>query len=470
MNIFATKILADDNVKSFIDNIKEFESAYRDHSKFQFLAIKEGDKRLIISGDLILSTTDIKIEDNIFETDSIVIVSIGLTQIADNTENFLIKLTSSGLDIFEKNYIFIPDDNISGNYDSYYDPLQEMGTKNNKRLRALKLQGNYSPNMYSKLIDWEIMSSQSPVGTLQELLSNSYLNIENVQQKVCVNILAFPIVGIQNTSIIENSVASLAISVPESLPKESASIGYTIYRDRHQIVSRGRIEHNEMDWKQKNRHKIGFVKLHIPDSLCFIRCYAVYSGVAYDNSWVFDPTKYSNPRVTTFEAFGQELDSLKEMIKDQKRIKKGKNFESLVSLLFWMMGFSVSPLDGIPMEHGASDIIVATPNEDYMVIECTTGILTNKDKLAKLHDRATSVRDNLEDSDLRGYRVLPVIITSKKRENIKSSIEQSEELGVFVITAENLFAMIEDLKGIPIDENKMFDDMWSQVQSVQKKK
>ena len=72
------------------------------------------------------------------------------------------------------------------------------------------------------------------------------------------------------------------------------------------------------------------------------------------------------------------------------------------------------------------------------MIECTTGLLKAENKLALLVERAEALKRRLEASGNRHLRVLPIIVTSKMREEVRADLEQAERLGVVVMTRESL--------------------------------
>jgi hypothetical protein len=87
---------------------------------------------------------------------------------------------------------------------------------------------------------------------------------------------------------------------------------------------------------------------------------------------------------------------------------------------------------------GCPDLIATTPKGDFAVIECTTGLLKEESKLSLLYARTQTVRRALEASGHGHLRVLPIIVTSKSREDIKAEIEQAERHGIVVATREDL--------------------------------
>jgi hypothetical protein len=68
------------------------------------------------------------------------------------------------------------------------------------------------------------------------------------------------------------------------------------------------------------------------------------------------------------------------------------------------------------------------------VVECTTGLIKAEHKLARLIERTEVIRSRVSDT----HRVIPVMVTSKKRREVRSEIPDAEQHGVLVITRETL--------------------------------
>jgi hypothetical protein len=122
----------------------------------------------------------------------------------------------------------------------------------------------------------------------------------------------------------------------------------------------------------------------------------------------------------------------------QTKGRDARDLETAVAWLLWMLGFSVAHLGGTPKTQDAPDLVATTPNRNFVVIECTTGLLKAENKLARLVERAEALRRRLDASGNRHLRVLPVIVASKDREEVRADIEQAEKLGVLVLTGETL--------------------------------
>lgn len=178
-----------------------------------------------------------------------------------------------------------------------------------------------------------------------------------------------------------------------------------------------------------------------------------------------DSSKILNPRRAAYEAFDSNLVSLKEVIANPK---EAKNLEKAVSCLLWMFGFSVTQIDGLPKIHSAVDLIAVTPKGHYVVIECTTGLLKEDNKLPKLHDRAVAVRKQLATTGNNSLSVLPVLVTSKRHDEIKMELEHAEKHGILVVTREELDAAFGRLIVYPNPE-LMYEEALQQVKEAEAK-
>lgn len=73
-----------------------------------------------------------------------------------------------------------------------------------------------------------------------------------------------------------------------------------------------------------------------------------------------------------------------------------------------------------------------------VLVECTTGHLKAETKLAKLVERAQTIRRRLDASGNRHIRLLPVIVTALGRDEVKADSDQAQQLGVVVAAREDL--------------------------------
>jgi hypothetical protein len=138
-----------------------------------------------------------------------------------------------------------------------------------------------------------------------------------------------------------------------------------------------------------------------------------------------------------YETFDNELVVLKDFLtKAQARGRNARDLEAGVSWLFWLLGFSIAQLGSTERTQDAADVIAVSPSGQYAIIECTTGLLRSDNKMPLLIARTEAVRRRLIAANQSHLKVLPVMVTSRTREEVRADIEQAEKLGVLVLTQE----------------------------------
>jgi hypothetical protein len=130
-----------------------------------------------------------------------------------------------------------------------------------------------------------------------------------------------------------------------------------------------------------------------------------------------------------------------------------------------MLGFSVAHLGATDKTQDAADLIVTTPTGHFAVVECTTGLLKADNKLPLLVERAARVRRGVDASNNKHLRVLPVIVTSRTRDEIKADIEQAERLGILVLSRENLDQAVNNTLVLPNAE-QLYEQALQEVESA----
>ena len=130
-----------------------------------------------------------------------------------------------------------------------------------------------------------------------------------------------------------------------------------------------------------------------------------------------------------------------------------------------MLGFSTSQIGGRENTSDAADIVATTPRGNILIIECTTGLLKS-DKVAKLVERSEIVRKRLISSGNQHLKVLPVLVTSKPKDEVKADIEEVKNKGIAVFTKEDLESALPQTVVLP-DAELIFDRLWQEAQPKQ---
>ena len=234
----------------------------------------------------------------------------------------------------------------------------------------------------------------------------------------------------------------------DGLPREKMRIGYRVLH-QGQISVRSIVDPGSLEWSQTNERQFAKATIDVPNA-AVVNGIVSYAGIAQHHWWFSDPSTFQNTRRAVYEAFDPRLEKLAEILeKAQMRGQDARQLELGVAWVMWMLGFAVTHLGGHPRMQDAADVIATSPSGNYAVVECTTGLLRADKKLSILHDRVEAVRRSLAISNQAFLRVIPIIVTSKTRVEIKPDLEQAEKLGILVITREDFTQLIDRTLALP---------------------
>jgi hypothetical protein len=136
-----------------------------------------------------------------------------------------------------------------------------------------------------------------------------------------------------------------------------------------------------MTWTEEANIDRGRATIEIPLAAA-LNCTVSYNDLAQSHLWMSDPDRVQNPRRAVYEAFDPKLENLKNILSNaQGRGEEARDLESAIAWLLWMLGFSVAHLNTRKMRE-APDLIAATPQGHFLIVECTTGLLKAENKLS----------------------------------------------------------------------------------------
>lgn len=460
--------MTDKNIQAFIDTIAPVRVAY-ENITFKYLAVRRDDDFYLVQARLFLNVEAEAIADlppNTYKSANIRAGKILLTKISDSIEGFINQLLT-GIILIEGQKFIFQDNGTASRFGINYQPFHPEGTQNLYRLSVLTISGAYhaafgDPFEKQPSLDWEVMANDIPYGSLQELAYDYRLGVIG-HDKVTVEIIAQQVAAIAGISQVNGEKAMLAISISKNLPKEHASIGYSIQHD-NKTIKRGKVASDALDWSSEGSHLTGKIELSVHEG-SVLHCFATFANSVQHHYWIMDSSKILNPRRAAYEAFDSKLTLLKEAI---GATKNSRDLEKAVSCLLWILGFSVTQIDGLPKIQNPVDLIAVSPKGHYIVIECTTGILKEDNKLPKLHDRASAVKKQLASTGNNTFNVLPVLVTSKKHDEIKMELEQAEKHGILVVAREELDAVLERLIFYP-NPDQIYDEAQQKVKEAEAK-
>jgi hypothetical protein len=168
-----------------------------------------------------------------------------------------------------------------------------------------------------------------------------------------------------------------------------------------------------------------------------------------------DPNAFQNARRAAYETVDPQFSAMQETLeKAQKPRAPSRDFESVISWVCWMLGFSPAHFGIVHTE--AADVIMVTPNGHFAVVECCTGAL-DVSKLGRLHARAQAVRTALSKSGVQHLRVIPVFVTALSLDEVSAGVEHAEKNGIYLLTREAIDRLIVRTLFLP-NADQLFEE------------
>ncbi|MCF1433675.1 hypothetical protein GOZ97_16055 [Agrobacterium vitis] len=424
-----------ESVEAFFASIKDWGDAI-EHPSFCYVALETATGFELLQARLIFGATTPFAPLGSFSFKRVMAGHFRLSEIDISPEDFLAGALSGVVRTPQGNIQF---SSSSGRYGGYYQPFHTDGMPN-RRIGVLTILGGKAElQQLQPELDWELKGATVPYDGLQELM-NHYRVGTLRSDVIAIEAVALEIIAVDLSTLVTGTECEIAVRMSPACDPAKAGITYRVMGGN--VVKRDVVSGESMKWEVgTDGMRRGSTKIQVPRA-AVVQAYASYSGIVYHQGWIADPSMAQNPRRASYEAFDRELASIADFLAKQPGKGNARDLESGVAWLLWMLGFSVTNLGQTPKLQEAPDLIATTPQGHFAVIECTTGPLKTDNKLPLLIERSEIVRSRLEASNNQHLKVLPVIVTSKKRSEIRGDIEQAERLGVLIITAETLAAAL----------------------------
>lgn len=452
-------------IDTFFSGFKPWEDAYRKFASISYFAVKHDGAFVLVQARLFLNTAPSDLPLTHFQTENVRVGHFLVADLKTDARGVVKLLTEGKLVCPTGELLFPPAD--GGDYSAYHMPFHPEGLQNGNRLDVLTVTGSRRTDYVRQPhFDWEVKAAVTPYDSITELLLEYRLGTLRIDA-TNVEIVAFNIVAFDLSSSVRGTKARPAVLLADGLSTDKVTLGFRVF-SQGRVVQRATTSGAEMQWGQRDAFQLGSTEVDIPPA-AVLHCIASYAGVAQHQGWMSDPTTVQNPQRSVYEAFDDKLEVLHDFLsKSQGKGRDARDLEAGISWLLWMLGFRVAHLGGTGKTQNAPDLIATTPRGNFAVIECTTGLLKAENKLALLVDRTEALRQRLETSGNRHLHVLPVIITSKVREEVKADLEQAEKLGVAVLTKESLEEALKRTLVLP-DAETLFTEVEQAAQVAQGK-
>jgi hypothetical protein len=451
-------------ITDFFSGIAPWEVAYK-FPGLSYFAVKHEDVFVLTQARLFLRSAPSTIPATHFQSGNIRAGYYPLTVLGGTPLEVVERILSGKLPTPHGELKFSPEQN--GNYSTYYSPLHHEGLQNGRRLDLLMLTGaQHREYIRQPQLDWELKAAPTPYDNLNELLFEFGLGA-NQGDMTKVEVIASNVAEVDLSMRIQGATAKIGLLLANGLSREKSRLGYRVFH-QGRVVTRASIDGTMMHWEPQENILRGSAEIDVPEG-AVLGCTATYDGYAQHQGWITDPSTVQNPYRAVYEAFDNQVTILRDFLENsQGKGRDARDLEAGVAWLLWMLGFGVAHLGGTAKTQDAPDLIATTPRGNFAVIECTTGLLKAENKLARLIERSELLRRRLDASGNRHLHVLPVIVTSKNREEIKADLEQAERLGVVVVTKESLQETLNRTLVLP-DSEKIYAEAEQTAREGQEK-
>lgn len=465
MNEYVTE-----QINKFFEGIAPWRNAYS-YARLNYLAVKKDGELLILSARIYLEIKPNAQPLPIFSAGNILASHWDIPLNKFKVEDVLAALIShEGFYIEGHGQLRLAADSDNSIIASTPMLLHQEGISSGNRLSVLSISGaqrhNYLPQPET---DWLLKAGSVPFDNLNELTLQYGLGTLRGDYAI-LEVVATNSIQIYSNSSVKNDNASLGIWMASSLNKSKAHIGYRVINNGN-VVLRDITIGEKLIWVDEIDVSIGTMEIKVPIG-SFIQCFACYEGQAHQSQWILDPEIFQNPRFSVISF----VDSTGQLLRNYlfpdlpPKNKAADDFEAAISWTIWALGFAPANFGLNNKTRDAFDTVAVTPNGNFVIIECTLGLLRAESKLSKLVARACSLRELLDKSNMKHLRILPVIITAMTLEQVKADVSQAEDTGILVLTKEDLEQITDELLRFPNADNLFEKGMQKVIENSKKTK
>ncbi|HZV62610.1 MAG TPA: hypothetical protein VFF75_09350 [Methylophilaceae bacterium] len=312
----------------------------------------------------------------------------------------------------------------------------------------------FSPAEISKIND-ELRHAAIPFDGLPDLIN--YLDLSDPlsgHSQSAVELRIFPPIDMRIAdSNLSKEKFTLILHGHSKLNTQEIALAIRMFpeheKSRKQLAS-------SIKWsKEKDGTQVGKLQIQAKKTFAVLAILMV-GGNTVRRQFYDDFQRLPNRRLVAVSKFDENLKMLRRGLSEVDATA----FEIAVNSLAYLLGFSGSVLN----ETDAPDIILSSPEENLVIVECTTRIKDFSVKLNKLVDRKNALISLLaEANDSR--KVYCYLVCGLPREQIAYEAKELARHKVTLLTKESLDFLLTQLK-FPMDLEQMLWEDEKQLEAL----
>jgi hypothetical protein len=260
----------DPNNQKFVDHffaaIGPLKAAYR-HISFNYLAVKFGDRFVIVRGRIFLSASPPAFQLERFQSRNVRAAHYTQAELGLDVPTLVQNLLAGQLDTLNDVSLYFPA-NEGGHHSASFIPFHPEGLTTQVRYNYLSLLGGQVDVIPQPDIDWEIKASALPFDGLNEIISQFGLGPLS-DQTVNVDVVAYNVATVEAAvSKLDGTQATVSVLLANSLPTDRAAVSFRSYGPGAK-TERGIVYGASMQWtddeKLQLRRGVASFCLVMPD-------------------------------------------------------------------------------------------------------------------------------------------------------------------------------------------------------------
>ena len=352
----------------------------------------------------------------------------------------------------------LPGEGSDNKLSLYVDDIHPSREEPYFRQKAIVITGRQihdivSGGLNAKSIDRELKVGRTPFVGLTDLFRHLNLTGLNVNSNGCsIRVIKGPRAFIQTEEVEFDPLLKIPVIASKSIDKSGLALSIVARLDGSPEFHRFRHDFSAAEFFVDKGVIKAAPEFFMGEKATFAYAVLSYFGDFLQQQYYENPTFQSNLDVAMFRKFDPELSNLSKSLLPTTD-KDASSFEDGVHCLFHLLGFRSLLLGQNPKFKNFVDLVVTPGGGRYLLIECTTGMPENEQKIGKLRSRARLVREHFESLGFAVPEIVPVLATTLARSDVSEFKALIRKSGIVLLDREDFSVYLASLGGSanPID-------------------